>query len=447
MGAARSYAEVVALLAATADEDAEEDRGPRPLATSATVCLVVGDAGVGSIATVLSALLGAAGYRTVHVASRHIHRWHERIRLNGRPLEPEPFALAIDAAFEGAARRQGLSAQEAVLRAGMTIADGLADSLADGLATGLAAGEGAGVCLVLEAPILPPEGPPIRPAPPQPAMVVLAPATSPRWIETRLPSALAAASTVVLAPQRESVAAAARAAVAASGVALHEAAVACRMGRASTGLDGQRFTTQTPRGRYTVALPLLGAQQRANFVTALLAAEQIAQEGLNAAAVAKAIADVSLPLRFEIIKRSPLVVLDGADDPAGYRALQSVAAEIFGRLRLVIVATVDAAVPHDALTEAIEAIPAEVRIAFPPPDRAVAERVAQRLRDRGIGAQLWGAPGPALVDAVDSAGPRDGVLVFGSLSGTAEARAWLLGIEQEQRPSPRTTGVSGYSCG
>ena len=262
-----------------------------------------------------------------------------------------------------------------------------------------------------------------------------------------MPSALAAASTVVLAPQRESVAAAARAAVAASGVALHEAAVACRMGRASTGLDGQRFTTQTPRGRYTVALPLLGAQQRANFVTALLAAEQIAQEGLNAAAVAKAIADVSLPLRFEIIKRSPLVVLDGADDPAGYRALQSVAAEIFGRLRLVIVATVDAAVPHDVLTEAIEAIPAEVRIAFPPPDRAVAERVAQRLRDRGIGAQLWGAPGPALVDAVDSAGPRDGVLVFGSLSGTAEARAWLLGIEQEQRPSPRTTGVSGYSCG
>lgn len=54
---------------------------------------VAGTNGKGSVATMLAECLRAAGYRTGLFTSPHLHRWVERIRIDGRPL-PEREAAA-----------------------------------------------------------------------------------------------------------------------------------------------------------------------------------------------------------------------------------------------------------------------------------------------------------------------------------------------------------------
>ena len=158
---------------------------------------------------------------------------------------------------------------------------------------------------------------------------------------------------------------------------------------------------------------------------------------MGAPAVAKALEEVKLPLRLEVLKRSPLVVLDGADNAASLRATARAVPSIFGRSRLSVVAAVGEDTPVERLAEAVAEIDADVHIAFQEArreaDREAAERVQGMLRERGVSAQIRGAAGPVLLAAVDGAGPRDGVLLLGSMSVAAEARAHLLGLQQDRR--------------
>ncbi len=66
---------------------------PRP----APVCVVVGGTnGKGSTVAMLAAIYRAAGYRVGTYTSPHIHRYHERVAVDGEPI-PDP---ALVAAFE-----------------------------------------------------------------------------------------------------------------------------------------------------------------------------------------------------------------------------------------------------------------------------------------------------------------------------------------------------------
>jgi len=56
---------------------------------------VAGTNGKGSVATMLSECLRAAGYRTGLFTSPHLHRWVERIRIDGRPLAEREAARRI----------------------------------------------------------------------------------------------------------------------------------------------------------------------------------------------------------------------------------------------------------------------------------------------------------------------------------------------------------------
>lgn len=57
---------------------------------------VAGTNGKGSVASMLAACLTAAGYRTGLFTSPHLHRWVERIRIDGRPLSERDAARRID---------------------------------------------------------------------------------------------------------------------------------------------------------------------------------------------------------------------------------------------------------------------------------------------------------------------------------------------------------------
>lgn len=185
-----------------------------------------------------------------------------------------------------------------------------------------------------------------------------------------------------------------------------------------------------------VRLGLAGAHQADNAALALLAAECLGEPALPAdeARLRCALAETRWPGRLEQVAERPRIVLDGAHNPAGARALARAIREEYRYRRLTLVASIMADKDVEAMLEVLA----------PLADLVVATRVGiaraaepQRLA-RAAQAALAGAARPARVctaadfgAALDlargEAGPDDLVLVAGSLYAVGEARARLLG--------------------
>jgi dihydropteroate synthase len=128
------------------------------------------------------------------------------------------------------------------------------------------------------------------------------------------------------------------------------------------------------------------------------------------------------PGRFEVLDRSPLVVLDGAHNPAGVEQVtRTLEAFEYDALHVVAGAMVDK--DHAGIARALPT-PDHVVACQPAVDRAETEEVVAAAFERETDAdvkQRHDVPG-ALDVALDAAGPEDCVLVTGSLYAVAEAR-------------------------
>jgi dihydrofolate synthase/folylpolyglutamate synthase len=88
---------------------------------------------------------------------------------------------------------------------------------------------------------------------------------------------------------------------------------------------GVRFSVQGLAGNYPLVwMPIMGEHQAHNAATAIIAVELFLGEGTRAIAdevLRAALADAVSPGRLHVVSKEPLVVLDGAHNPAGARAL------------------------------------------------------------------------------------------------------------------------------
>ncbi len=102
------------------------------------------------------------------------------------------------------------------------------------------------------------------------------------------------------------------------------------------GLDGQTITCAGPGWRLeALRLPLLGVFQPSNALLAVAAARAL---DVEEAAIRQGLARVRWPGRFEVFRaRERCVVLDGAHNPAGARALADSLAAWFGAEPLTLV--------------------------------------------------------------------------------------------------------------
>ncbi len=96
-----------------------------------------------------------------------------------------------------------------------------------------------------------------------------------------------------------------------------------------SGLEGSRIAVQG----HELFIPLAGRHQVANCLTVLSAVDVLRQQGfaLPWQAVEEGIAATRFPARMEVLCRQPLVVLDGAHNPAGARALAEALTLLEGR--------------------------------------------------------------------------------------------------------------------
>jgi dihydrofolate synthase / folylpolyglutamate synthase len=195
---------------------------------------------------------------------------------------------------------------------------------------------------------------------------------------------------------------------------------------------GRQIDLTTPTGAYhELFLPLHGAHQVDNAAIALTAAECFLGERISEALVAEAFANLRSPGRLEVVGRQPLLLLDGAHNVAGARALVAALDEEFATgMRTLVVGFLREKEPHEML-EALGLASSQrlVCTRAPSPRALDPMEVANAAMDLGFdGDQIdtIDSVPDAVARALDVTPAEGQVIVTGSLYTVGAARSVLL---------------------
>jgi dihydrofolate synthase/folylpolyglutamate synthase len=183
-----------------------------------------------------------------------------------------------------------------------------------------------------------------------------------------------------------------------------------------------------------LTLPLLGRHQPSNALAAVAAARAL---GVDDAAIRTGLARARWPGRLQIVRRDPWMILDGAHNPDGARALAASLRGLFGDARVTFVLGVYADKDARGIVDALVPLAARIIVT-----RAASERAA----DPATLAALVGGRTPTTVAASVpealsvAASLRDTpiVCVAGSLAVVGEALQHLAGTD---KPCPIENGA------
>ncbi|HZD78506.1 MAG TPA: folylpolyglutamate synthase/dihydrofolate synthase family protein [Actinomycetota bacterium] len=189
-------------------------------------------------------------------------------------------------------------------------------------------------------------------------------------------------------------------------------------------VGGQQLLVRGTEASYDdLFVPLVGEHAARNAGAAVVALEAFLERPLSADAVREGLAAASSPGRLEIVGRHPLVVLDGAHNPAGAAALAGALREAFTWERLHLVIAVSANKDIPGIAAALAPLAARAYATRNSSERsAPADQVGRAMAAAGTPTETFGSVEEALVAAGASAGARDLILVTGSLYTVADAR-------------------------
>jgi dihydrofolate synthase / folylpolyglutamate synthase len=194
------------------------------------------------------------------------------------------------------------------------------------------------------------------------------------------------------------------------------------------GVGGRVLDLRTPGATYQdVFLSLHGAHQGENAALALASAEAFFGRPLDEDVVREAFATATSPGRFEVVGRSPLVVLDGAHNPAGARAAAATLGDFGVAGERLLVIGMNKGRDAVEMLEALDVRSARVVVATEADwVRAMpAEEIAEAARSLGVETEVVKSVPSAVQRAHSLASEDDLVLVAGSLYVVGEARRGL----------------------
>ena len=365
-----------------------------------TIAQVGGTNGKGSISAMLAAILQAAGRRVGLYTSPHLAHYRERIRVDGRPISESDFVDGVDA-LGTLITRLDLT----VFEAGTALAlDHFCRERVDVAVLEVGLGGRLDATTVGK-----------------PRVVVLGPIDYDHQHELGDTLTLIAAEKAAII--RTGVAFSARQDPEAEVVITRRAAEAgvplslegrdLRVTPLGFTLEAQRLDLEGPDWRISdVACGLLGVYQPGN---ALLAAAAARELGADEGAVRAGLGGARWPGRFQIFRRDPLVILDGAHNPAGARALAaSLRAYFPGRLVTFVIGVL---ADKDArgILAALGPLAARVILTVSANPRAASPEALRALLPGDARVAIARSPQDALAMAI-AEDPRGIVCVAGSLS-------------------------------
>ena len=378
---------------------------------------VAGTNGKGSVCAMLESILRAAGWQTGLYTSPHLNEPTERIRINGAPVSSAQFTEAFNRVYNAVERLLATGAVdlhasyfEMVTAMALVI---FADEQPDFVVWETGLGGRLDATNVV-----------------RPELCVITPIDfdHEKYLGASL-AAIAGEKAGILKPgvpavfsrQRPEAARILSERAAQAGI---EAVSTADWEPRSLELHpaGSRFSLvghalACPPSELAIECPLPGEHQVENAITAALAARRI---GVPDPAIQAGIVRTRWPGRLERISEDPLIILDGAHNPAGARALAAYIARFYsGRpVRMIFGAMRDKAVSEIAgvlfplAGDLILTAPRQARALAPEALRQIAEHPHARIA-------------PGISEALALGGSAEVTFVTGSLFLVAEARAIL----------------------
>jgi dihydrofolate synthase / folylpolyglutamate synthase len=194
-------------------------------------------------------------------------------------------------------------------------------------------------------------------------------------------------------------------------------------------VGGQQFRVRGVHATYDeLFVPMFGEHAVRNVAAAIAAVESFLEHRLDPDLTRSAIGALRLPGRLEMIGRAPMIVLDGAHNPAGAEALARTLGEAFIWSRMHVVLAASSNKDVDGVVAALAPI---ADVWYPARNESVrsfpAEHVAERIAAAGGRVADLGTVEESLAAARAAAAEDDLILVTGSLYTVADARRALGG--------------------
>ena len=198
-----------------------------------------------------------------------------------------------------------------------------------------------------------------------------------------------------------------------------------------TLLRGKRLENRIDYGGYRAALGLPGTHQANHAAMAVEIALALWREfGYNISddAILQGLADARMPARIEVLRRHPLLLLDGCHNPDGAKMLAATLTRADFEENLVGVLGVLADKDYKDMLSDLAPCFAKVYTVTPNCPRALSAEELQKEARFHTDAEAADSVGDAIRKAVDYADENNlaGVVVCGSLYLAAEARPLLL---------------------
>jgi dihydrofolate synthase/folylpolyglutamate synthase len=192
-------------------------------------------------------------------------------------------------------------------------------------------------------------------------------------------------------------------------------------------LSCQTFHISTPTGMINdLEIPLLGVHQVLNASCALAAIQQLNDQKISEDYIRAGLQSVVWPGRFEIIEKTPIVILDGAKDARAAQRLTETVKTVLPGLDLFTVISTSSDKDFDAMIRSLADITGrfiitEHRVKS---RTATTEQIEEAVKKTGVPYEIV-IPVHKAIDAAKSyALEEDAVLVTGSVFLVGEAREY-----------------------
>jgi len=183
---------------------------------------------------------------------------------------------------------------------------------------------------------------------------------------------------------------------------------------------GSSFVARGPQGEFPVECPLAGEHQVENALTAGVILRNI---GVAADAIEEGIRRVRWPGRLELVSTNPEIILDGAHNPAGIRALVSYIRKFYQGRRVWIIYGAMRDKSLEEIAELLSSVADRIIITAPESHRALRQVALERFFDHPDVEVASGMPDA--LERLKKARPGDTAIITGSLLLVGEAKRLL----------------------
>jgi dihydrofolate synthase / folylpolyglutamate synthase len=163
--------------------------------------------------------------------------------------------------------------------------------------------------------------------------------------------------------------------------------------------------------------PLAGRHQISNAALAVAAVEQVGDAGFRVGeeAVSEGLKQTRWEGRLEILRRSPLLIVDGAHNPAGVATLCRALSDDFPHRRLILLFGVLGDKDYRTMTKRLFPLADRVILTRPHSERALSPDLLLAAAGAVSGVEVVEDPDRALRHALSLAGEDDLICAAGSL--------------------------------